>query len=289
MGMEGAAGRWRWGWRGRRRRGQRWGWRRAGAKIKAAARGGVLSRWVAVVPPRRALALPARAGGRALAMGSRGAASRAPRAGRVCSHSPSKPQRLICLVYSPATRTAQQHTHRQERSREHNSLSHTEPRAVATELRGSRTSPPCRCRAPRRAPLLTGVWRAPPHAHTHSHAARRAHTACVPPAAADRWMGAPVLSRPSEGPRSAAAHRTRSPRGLWPKRHLCGGSVFTALAPTVVGLRAESTFCLPFASAKALGRRSPRPIAAVVPGGESEDQRATARGEARRARRAESP
>ena len=241
MGMEGAAGRWRWGGRGRRRRGQRWGWRRAGAKIKAAARGGVLSRWVAVVPPRRALALPARAGGRALAMGSRGAASRAPRAGRVCSHSPSKPQRLICLVYSPATHTAQQHTHRQERSRGHNSLSHTEPRAVATELRGSRTSPPCRCRAPRRAPLLTGVWRAPPHAHTHRHAARRAHTACVPPAAADRWMGAPVLSRPSEGPRSAAAHRTRSPRGLWPKRHLCGGSVFTALRPHRVPLCPSST------------------------------------------------
>lgn len=160
------------------------------------------------------------------------------------------------------------HTHAQQ---------HTDKREVAsTTLSATRSLgrwPPS-CAAPERrrlaaaarhaALLSSRVWRGAPRpapTHTHSHAARRAHTACVPPAAAGRWMGAPVLSRPSEGPRSAAAHRTRSPRACG-RRDTCAVVAYSQpfltrsgrLHPTVVGLRAESTFCLPFASAKALGR-----------------------------------
>ena len=194
-------------------------------------------------------------------MGSRGAASRAPRAGRVCSHSSSKPQRLICLVYSPAT-----HTHSNTQTREKSRAQLSQPHGAsggghrAARLPNVAVLPLPRA-TPRSSPHGCGAARPAPRPHTHSHAARRAHTACVPPAAADRWMGAPVLSRPSEGPRSAAAHRTRSPRACG-RRDTCAVVAYSQpfltrsgrLHPTVVGLRAESTFCLPFASAKALGR-----------------------------------
>ena len=207
MGMEGAAGRWRWGGRGRRRRGQRWGWRRAGAKIKAAARGGVLSRWVAVVPPRRALALPARAGGRALAMGSRGAASRAPRAGRVCSHSPSKPQRLICLVYSPATRTAQ-HTHTDKRDVASTTLSATRslgrwpPSCAAPERRRLAAA------ARHAAPLSSRVCGAHRPTPTHTDTQRAVHTprACRLLQQTDGWGRPCSRDRPRAlGPRLPTA------------------------------------------------------------------------------------
>ena len=186
------------------------------------------------------------------------------------------------------------HTHAQQ---------HTDKREVAsTTLSATRSLgrwPPS-CAAPERrrlaaaarhaAPLSSRVCGAHRPTPTHTATQRAVHTprACRLLRQTDGWGRPCSRDRPRAlGPRLPTARAA-----LVPVAEETPGAVVAysqpfltrsgRLHPTVVGLRAESTFCLPFASAKALGRRSPRPIAAVVPGGESEDQRATARGEARR-------
>ena len=214
VGMETGGGEDQGGGARRRRRrsrralamGSRGGWCRLGVLSPCQReRAGVLSRWVAVVPPH--------------ARHERGE----------CAVQPQLVQTSANDMLGIFTRPTA-HTQTKELSREHNSLSHTEPRAVATELRGSRTSPPCRCRAPRRAPLLTGVARPAPRPHnTQPRSALCTHRARAACCGRPMDGGARALAT-VRGPSVRGCPPHAQPSCLWPKRHLCGGSVFTALS-----------------------------------------------------------
>lgn len=195
-------------------------------------------------------------------MGSRGAASRAPRAGRVCSHSSSKPQRLICLVYSPAT-----HTHSNTQTREKSRAQLSQPHGAsggghrAARLPNVAALPLPRA-TPRSSPHGCGAARPAPRPHTHTATQRAVHTprACRLLRQADGWGRPCSRDRPRAlGPRLPTARAALVPVA---EETPCAVVAYSQpfltrsgrLHPTVVGLRAESTFCLPFASAKALGR-----------------------------------
>ena len=158
------------------------------------------------------------------------------------------------------------HTHAQQ---------HTDKREVAsTTLSATRSLgrwPPS-CAAPERrrlaaaarhaAPLSSRVCGAPRPTPTHTATQRAVHTprACRLLRQADGWGRPCSRDRPRAlGPRLPTARAA-----LVPVAEETPGAVVAysqpfltrsgRLHPTVVGLRAESTFCLPFASAKALGR-----------------------------------